>query len=112
MAEGNSEGKAKCDTKATTGDGATSPQEHLPYSLSEFMERDELALNVSLRICGKKTKEAPFQLVKKKMGRNDDATMPAAFFSPLTMQSAKVSTIMREENSSTRLPPRYALLLV
>jgi len=64
------------------------------------MERNQLALNVSLRICSKKTKESSFQLVKKEMGRNDYATMPAAFFSPLTMQSAKVSPIMREENSS------------
>ena len=45
-------------------------------SLSEFMERNQLALNVSLRICSKKTKESPFQLVKKKMGRNDDTAMP------------------------------------
>jgi hypothetical protein len=64
------------------------------------MERNQLALNVSLCICSKKTKKSPFQLIKKKVGRNDDATMPAAFFNPLTMQSAKVSSIMREENSS------------
>jgi hypothetical protein len=56
-------------------------------------------MSASVYVCSKKT-ESPFQLVKKKMGRNDDATMPAAFFSPLTMQSAKVSTVMREENSS------------
>jgi hypothetical protein len=64
------------------------------------MERNELALNVSRRICSKKTKEAPFQLVKQKVGRNDDTTMQTAFFSPLTMQSTKVPTIMRQENSS------------
>jgi len=56
-------------------------------------------LHVSLRIGSEKTKESPFQLVKKKVGRNDDATMQVAFFSPPTMQSAKVPTIMREENS-------------
>jgi hypothetical protein len=40
------------------------------------MERNQLALNVSLRIYSKKTKESPFQFVKKKVGRNDDTTMP------------------------------------
>jgi len=69
-------------------------------SLSEFMERNQPALHVSLRVCGKKTKEPTFQLVKKKVGRNDDATMQTAFFGPLTMQSAKVPTIMCQENSS------------
>ena len=64
------------------------------------MEWNQLALNISLRICSQKTKKSPFQLVKKKVGRNDDATMPAAFFSPPAMQSTKVPTIMREENSS------------
>jgi hypothetical protein len=63
------------------------------------MERDQLALHVSLRIGSEKTKESPFQLIKQQVGRNDDATMPAAFCSPPTMQSAKVPTIMREENS-------------
>jgi hypothetical protein len=64
------------------------------------MEWNQPALHVSLRICGKKTKEAPFQLVKQKVGRNDATTMPAACFGPLIMQAAKVSTIMRQENSS------------
>jgi hypothetical protein len=64
------------------------------------MERNQPALYVSLRICGKKTKESPFQLVKEKVGRNDDATMQTAFFGPLTMQSTKVPTIMRQESSS------------
>jgi hypothetical protein len=64
------------------------------------MERNQAALHVSLHICGKKTKETPFQLVKKQVGRNDDTTMQTAFFSPLTMQSTKVPTIMRQENSS------------
>jgi hypothetical protein len=41
------------------------------------MERDQLALHVSLRIGSEKTKESPFQLVKQQVGRNDDATMQA-----------------------------------
>ena len=69
-------------------------------SLSECMERNQPALYVSLRICGKKTKESPFQLVKEKVGRNDDAAMQTAFLGPLTMQSTKVPTIMRQESSS------------
>jgi len=68
--------------------------------LSECMERNQPALHVSLRIGGKKTKEPPFQLVEEKVRRNDDATMQTAFFGPLTMQSTKVPTIMRQENSS------------
>ena len=76
------------------------PQYVCRTSLSEFMERDQLALHVSLRIGSEKTKESPFQFVKQQVGRNDDATMQAAFCSPPTMQSAKVPTIMRQENSS------------
>ena len=80
-------------------------------TLTEFMERDQLAPNVRIRICGEKTEQSTFQLLKRKVRRNDDTAMQAAIFDPLPMQTTKISTVMRD-NHPTHIRGKGQLLFV